>query len=54
MVAVGDHLVFFLAVEEVVIVLHRDELVEVVFGCKVLEFLEFPRGHGGGADPEVG
>ena len=43
--AVREHFALFFAVEEVVVVLHADELVPVVLGGDVLEGLEFPRGH---------
>lgn len=43
--AVRDHLSFFFAVDEVVVVLHGDELVPVVLVGDVLEGLEFPGCH---------
>lgn len=45
MVAVGDHLVFLLAVDQVVVVLHADELVPAVAVGDVLQLLELPGGH---------
>lgn len=49
-VAVGDHLVLLLAVDQVVVVLHGDELVPAVALGDVLELLELPRRHARGPD----
>ena len=44
--AVRDHLALFLAVQEIVKVLHRDELVPSVFLGHMLQLLELPCRHG--------
>ena len=47
---VWDHLSLFLAVDQVVVVLHGDELVPAVLLGNVLKCLEFPSGHGAGTN----
>ena len=48
--AVRDHLSFLLAVDQIVEVLHADELVQTTRRRDVLQRLELPRGHGRRAD----
>ena len=48
--AEGHHLVFFLAVNEVVLVLHRDEFRPAVALCDVLKPLKLPCVHCAGTD----
>ena len=43
--AVGDHLAFFLTIQEVVKVLHRNKLVPSVLLGQILELLELPGCH---------
>lgn len=50
MVAVRDHLVLFFPVDQVVVVLHRDELMPAVTIRDVLQLLELPRRHAGRTD----
>ena len=48
--AVRDHLALFLTVQEIVKVLHRDELVPSVFLGHMLQLLELPCRHGARAN----
>jgi hypothetical protein len=44
------HFTLFLAVDQVVVILHRHKLVPAVLLCNVLQRLELPRCHGAGAN----
>ncbi len=48
--AAGDHLAFFFAIDQVVVILHRDEARPAVQVGGVLGLGELPGEHGGGAD----
>jgi hypothetical protein len=43
--AVWNHLSLFLSVEQVVVILHRNELVPTMLACNILQCLELPSRH---------